>query len=546
MTGESRYLREKMEKDNCYSNMQVVFVDVVSYSRRRSHAQIRVIHAFMKAIEDALSSTAREYIDYTQGIDAQLRRDVIVLPTGDGAAVVFPFEGVPEMHLSFAVELFRTIDEINSSTDCRNFREQGWCDCHATYLLRCGIAEGRLILYRDLNGNFNVAGDVVNMAGRVMGLADANQIFLTQDAYRLAADMIPSIGTQFREYRQVEIKHGLRINVYQYINGHDGLDVSPRAGLGLADDETQVDRSITPQPEFNGASRDAHGLMCPDSEVGQPLLGKLHDRMVRVPAGEFLMGSERTDQVEVEISQPLMIDKYLVTQDLYVEVIGRNPSRFTGPLLPVDNASWFDAVTFCNRLSVLTGLDPAYEVLGREAIVDVNKNGYRLPSEAEWEYCCRGDNVEERYGPIDDIAWYNANAGGKTHEVGTKESNTFGVFDMLGNVWEWCNDWYQRRYPKARQTNYPGPADGFERVRRGGSWNDLPDCIRASFRHRETAFAHDSTCGFRIVRPLTEAEKRELQIEGGNNVRFRYPSRRYTQNTAHHDGWYDRWSSRNG
>lgn len=509
MMQNSRYLQEKMTKDNCYSNMQVVFVDIVSYSRRKSYAQVEVIRAFMKSIEEALFSTAQEFVSDTQKIDAQLRRDVVVLPSGDGAAIAFPFEGVPKMHLFFAGELLRIVDKTNRDMDCGIFREQGWCNCHGAFLLRCGISEGKLIIYKDLNGNFNIAGDVVNMAARVMGLADASQVFLTQEAHRLAIDMISGMETRFRRYRQAQIKHGLRIDVYQYIDdGLDGLDVSPRAGLGLADDAVEADDEVTPvapppdgKEDIGASALDVKHL---DSRAPQNLLKELRDRMVRVPAGELVMGNEHTAQILVEIPHPILIDKYLTTQGLYVVVMGRNPSRFVGEHLPVESISWLDAITFCNRLSELSGLEPAYQVTGKEVTVDFGINGYRLPTEAEWEYCCRGGGQEDRYGRIDDVAWYNGNSGGETQEVGKKAANAFGLYDMLGNVWEWCNDWYQRRYPEGRQVDYVGPKSGFERVLRGGSWSDLPDCIRASFRHRKNALSRESTHGLRVVLPCTE------------------------------------------
>ena len=216
------------------------------------------------------------------------------------------------------------------------------------------------------------------------------------------------------------------------------------------------------------------------------------------------MGNESTGRVSVEISRSFLIDRYLITQEDYVEVMGRNPSQFVGARLPVDSISWLDAITFCNRLSELSGLEAAYHVIGKEAMVDFGTNGYRLPTEAEWEYCCRGGDQEDRYGPIDDVAWYNGNSDGKTHEVGKKAANAFGLYDMLGNVWEWCNDWYQRHYPKERQVDYVGPESGFERVLRGGSWSDVPDCIRSSFRNMSSALSSESRHGMRVVLPCRE------------------------------------------
>jgi formylglycine-generating enzyme required for sulfatase activity len=493
------YIQEKMERDNCYSNMQVVFVDIASYSRRRSYAQLEVIKAFMKSIEEALVSTGREFLNYTQKIDAHLRHDVIVLPSGDGAAIGFPFDGAPNMHLFFAGELLKSVDKFNKKEDCQKFREQGWCNCHGAFLLRCGISEGKLIIYKDLNGNFNLAGDVINMAARVMGLADASQVFLTHEAFCAAAEMIPDVETKFRKYRKAQIKHGLRIDVYQYIDDClDGLDVTPRGDLGIADDtnETNVEllSATSPQVRLNEEYS--------DDGITQYQLKELRERMVQIPAGEFIVGNELIGHADVKISKSFLVDKFPTTQSLYLEVMGRNPSRFVGMNRPVDNVSWLDAIIFCNKLSELSGLEPAYDVTGKEAILHFEKNGFRLPTEYEWEYCCCGGKTGERYGPIDDIAWYSGNAGGETQEVGKKAANGLGLYDMLGNVWEWCNDWYQRGYSQGLLLDYEGPDSGLERVLRGGSWNDLRDCIRSSYRHRKFALSCENTHGFRVVLPL--------------------------------------------
>ena len=503
----SSYLEDKMTKAKGYCGMQIVFVDIVSYSRRASYRQVEVIQAFMQSIEDALTHTARKYIAYTHKIDVQMRRDVVVLPSGDGAAIGFPFDDVPDMHLSFACELLRIVDEANKKLDCEIFREQGWCNCDNGFLLRCGISEGKLILYKDLNENFNVAGDTVNMAARVMDLADACQIFLTEKAHNLIADAIPRMDKQFRKYSQVVIKHDRTIDVYQYIGeGIEGLDVSLMPGLGLAEDALAAVDQVTPvepTPEGteNSGSKPLHGKPL-DADAPRDLVKELRDRLVRVPKGEFLMGNESTGRVSVEISRSFLIDRYPITQEDYVEVMGRNPSHFVGGRLPVDSISWLDAVIFCNRLSELSGLQAAYHVIGKEATLDFTTNGYRLPTEAEWEYCCRSGDQEDRYGPVDDIAWYNGNSDGKTHEVGNRAANAFGLHDMLGNVWEWCNDWYQRHYPKERQVGYIGPESGLQRVLRGGSWSDVPDCIRSSFRHRKFPFSSESMNGMRVVLPL--------------------------------------------
>lgn len=505
----SPYLEKKMEEANGLCNMQVVFVDIVKYSKRKSYRQVEIINAFMKSIEDALTHTAKEYVDFTQRISVHIRRDVVLLPLGDGGAIGFPFDAARDMHLFFACELLRIVDKRNKELTCKTFQDQKWCDCHSGFHLRCGISEGMLILYKDLNGNFNIAGDTVNMASRVMDLANAGQIFLTQMAHNLIVNFIPGMEQQFREYRQAQIKHNERIDVYQYIDERrEGLDVSPKAGLGLAADALEPAVQMRPGEPSPVKTEDSESKPLDEKPLAaaapRDFVKKLRDRMVRVPAGEFLMGNEQIGRVPVEMPLSFLIDRYPITQEDYENVMGRNPSKFVGACLPVDSISWLDAITFCNRLSELSNLEPAYNVIGKEMTINFNASGYRLPTEAEWEYCCRGGGQEDRYGPIDNVAWYNGNSGGKTQEVGKKAANGFGLYDMLGNVWEWCNDWYQKGYPKERQVSYVGPESGLERVLRGGSWRDVPDCIRSSFRHRKNPFASESTHGVRVVLPWRE------------------------------------------
>jgi formylglycine-generating enzyme required for sulfatase activity len=509
MMQPSPFLEGKLANAKAGCGMQVVFVDIVSYSKRFTRIQYDVIHAFMNSIEEALLQIEKEFLVDMRSVGVQLRRDVVVLPSGDGAAIAFPFETIPDLHLSFACELLRIANKANKKLDCADFSRQGWCNCCDGFLLRCGISEGKLIPYVDLNGNFNIAGVAINMAARVMDLADPSQIFLTADAYALIVNLVRGAGTKFRKYGQAKIKHDLRIDVYQYIDAsREGVDISPRADLDLADDPLESDAPVTPVKltselvhSSSSKSRDVELL---HAEVPINFVKELRARMVRISNGEFLMGNEQIGRVLVEIAFPFLIDKYTITQEDFVNVMGRNPSKFVGARLPADSITWLDAIMFCNKLSELSNLEPAYDLIGKEATVNFDKSGYRLPTEAEWEYCCRGGGQEDRYGPIEKIAWYSGNSKGKTHEVGQMMANGFGLYDMLGNVWEWCNDWYQRHYPKERQVGYVGPESGRERVVRGGSWSDLPDCIRSSFRNMSSTLSSESRHGMRVVLPYRE------------------------------------------
>jgi formylglycine-generating enzyme len=174
-----------------------------------------------------------------------------------------------------------------------------------------------------------------------------------------------------------------------------------------------------------------------------------------------------------------------VTQEQYEAVMGSNPSNFKGPDLPVERVTWYEAVEYCNELSRQEGLDPCYSGSGASMLCDFTANGYRLPTEAEWEYACRagtetdfhtGNMTHSGSSPLDPAldraGWYFGNSGSTTHPVGEKEPNAFGLYDMHGNVWEWCWDWYASDYYASSPAEDPrGPASGSDRVVRGGSWD---------------------------------------------------------------------------
>ncbi len=225
--------------------------------------------------------------------------------------------------------------------------------------------------------------------------------------------------------------------------------------------------------------------------AGGIVKGALRIEMVEIPAGRFTMGSPDSEegrgndekQHEVVISRPFLAAKHEVTQGLWSAVMGSNPSHFDkcGDDCPVEYVSWYDAVKFCNRLSESEGLTPAYRISGEKVTWNKSAKGYRLPTEAEWEYACRagtasafytGEITEKKCGhapALDRAGWYCGNAGSKTHPVGQKAANAWGLYDMHGNVWEWCWDWYGD-YPGERVTDPDGPSSGSVRVSRGGSW----------------------------------------------------------------------------
>jgi formylglycine-generating enzyme required for sulfatase activity len=227
----------------------------------------------------------------------------------------------------------------------------------------------------------------------------------------------------------------------------------------------------------------------------------MESRMVQIPGGKVLLKEEEPgNEFTAEIS-PFFMDKFPVTQDLYEKVMGKekNKSHFDGGDRPVENVSWLDAVEFCNRLSDKTGLKPVYTIDELKVTADWHAKGFRLPTEAEWEYACRAGTTGERYGEIDQIAWYVTNSNGSTQGVGKKEPNSWGLYDILGNVFEWCWDFYGN-YPDEDKKDWRGPESGSRRVYRGGNWlGGARDCACA-FRDRIRPDDRVYFLGFRLAR----------------------------------------------
>jgi formylglycine-generating enzyme required for sulfatase activity len=236
--------------------------------------------------------------------------------------------------------------------------------------------------------------------------------------------------------------------------------------------------------------------------------------MVLVEGGTFQMGSTGGDSDERPVHTVTVGSFYRgrteVTQKEWMEVMGNNPSNFRGDNLPVEMVSWNDAIEYCNRLSLKEGLTPAYRGSGNNITCDFNASGYRLPTEAEWEYAAKGGNkdyISYEYSgsnSVDVVAWYNGNSGNTTHPVGTKRPNSLGLYDMNGNVWEWCWDWYGG-YSGGSQTDPAGPSgptsSGTYRVLRGGSWGSAAAYVRSAFRNYDTPSSRSNYIGFRLVRP---------------------------------------------
>jgi formylglycine-generating enzyme required for sulfatase activity len=235
----------------------------------------------------------------------------------------------------------------------------------------------------------------------------------------------------------------------------------------------------------------------------------VHGNFVRIQGGTFTMGSPATeaDRIDNEVQHQVTVGsfymgKYEVTQREYQALMGTNPSWFKGDNLPVERVTWYDAVNYCNALSRKEGLKPAYTVSGTNVTWYFSANGYRLPTEAEWEYACRaGTTTPYSSGSsVDGAGWYGSNSGSTTHPVGTKQANAWGLYDMHGNVWEWCWDLYGA-YPNGSQTDPLGASSGPTRVIRGGSWGNNGQYLRSAWRGGNTPSNSYYYLGFRLLRP---------------------------------------------
>lgn len=217
-----------------------------------------------------------------------------------------------------------------------------------------------------------------------------------------------------------------------------------------------------------------------------------HYSMVNIPGGTVHLRDDRIKRNWQITVQPFLLSPFPVTAQLYSMMTNHSSLLLTNDLTPVVNVSWYDAVVFCNSLSERAGLTPCYKMCddGQDVSCNWQSDGYRLPTEAEWQLACKSGTTGYRYGDIDQIAWYQNNSGGCVHEVGGKQANPWGLYDMLGNVWEWCWDVYDEQ------------VYGSYRIFRGGSWAEEERGCGATCRRRSHPTFRIDDLGFRVARSM--------------------------------------------
>ena len=373
--------------------------------------------------------------------------------------------------------------------------------------IRMGVHSGPVFRFTNINAKSNVAGDGINMAQRVMDCGDAGHILVSRHVAQMVGQM-STWAPYLHDLGEHAVKHGAKVHLYNLFTGELGNPAIPEKvkARGAVIPPSRVEPETAPEPWsprwgsflaviglimlaavigiwWNKAStkttRVTEGVpKVPEARAQEPVQATVGDKRVNpkdgltyawIPPGTFQMGcspgdgecySDEKPAKAVTISKGFDLGESEVTQAAYQKVTGKNPSYYKGADRPVEQVTWDEAKSYC--LAV----------------------GGRLPSEAEWEYAARAGTTAARYGALDKVAWYDKNTGSSTEAVKQKEPNAWGLYDMLGNVWEWVEDLY------------PGT---LMRVLRGGSWRHLSRYARASFRSRLDPSVQNDNLGFRCA-----------------------------------------------
>jgi formylglycine-generating enzyme required for sulfatase activity len=324
------------------------------------------------------------------------------------------------------------------------------------------------------------------------------------------------------------ILDGDKVGWIVMVNAGSGYTTAPKAAVGSPPEALSLQHRWVPAIEVSGPQRQNSRM-----EVGDAILGpwrewtnglpdptgtvladltpgavnrfyravaepkaSVPDGFVWIPPGTFVMGSPGVEEgrLDSEVQHTVVftlgfwISDHETTQAEYLAVMGINPSSFKGTDRPVEQVTWDDAVLYCQKLTQRERL--AGRITEQQA--------YRLPTESEWEYAARAGTTGARHGELDAIAWWRGNSFDPTRPVKQKQANAWGLYDMIGNVWEWCGDWYGD-YPTGSVTNPTGPGSGSKRVIRGGSWSSYTRSARSGERYGQFPGFRDSDMGFRPV-----------------------------------------------
>jgi formylglycine-generating enzyme required for sulfatase activity len=346
---------------------------------------------------------------------------------------------------------------------------------YISYLQGAPSATSRLYSYGLINQDEAIrvlteevsSGDYSDTLDAVKALEEIDPSWTDSEA---ATGAVPVLVAALKDESQ-DVREGAAVALEKI-----GQEAVPALGAALKDESWRVRQ----------AAAMALGQISPDAIIASLFI---ESDFVRIAAGKFMMGSTNGESDEqpvhrVRISRDFEMGKHEVTQAQWEAVMGNNPSNFKGPDLPVETVSWDDVQEFINKLNQSD-----------------NKYQYRLPAEAEWEYAARAGSTGDYAGDLDAMAWYYDNSDSKTHPVGQKQANAWGLYDMHGNVWEWVQDWYDSDYYAQSPGADPrGPSSGSFRVLRGGGWGDDARYCRSAFRG---SFSPDSRfvfLGLRLVR----------------------------------------------
>ena len=458
----SKYLENIISGETAICHIKIVFVDIVSYSKRKTRNQKILIGHFTEIVKKSIEITSKDCSTELKKRNRSFEEDIIIIPTGDGVAIGLPFDEPFDIHIQLSQNILKQIDEFNNSDYCNVFVSEKSYERNSFLKVRIGISEGDAIIYKDINGHYNIAGKPINMAARVMGHAPPSQIVLTKEAYEKYIEF--GEDNCLKKLDTVIVKHGIELEIYQYIS-FAKLEKTPSVFLNKIDKEKKI----------------------------VPEASRLID-FILINPGHY---NRIIDQQLIKINYSFLISKHLITQRIYENIMGNNPSNFIGENLPVERVSFYDSIKFCNELSIKDGYEEVYKIANNKVILNEKVRGYRLPFEVEWEYVLGYDNIEEN---LIKIARYYDNSGNITYDVGSlgeEGENKHGICDLLGNVWEWCFDNYKENPPQSIVQEENNQL----RVLRGGSFADFKTMFTTenAFRKKNNELTKNKFTGFRIV-----------------------------------------------